>query len=112
MSASTLAPGVRLGPYQVLEPVGAGGMGEVYKAMDTRLERVVAVKLLIRQWAEDGERWQQSVLDELQLVYFLETRDLQPSVVGVTTAGGGRVIVEVRTATGSTVLAAGQFTRK
>ena len=41
-----LTPGTRLGPYEVLAPIGAGGMGEVYKAFDTRLERVVAVKVL------------------------------------------------------------------
>src|SRR6266536_2494831 len=52
---TTLATGARLGPYQILEPIGAGGMGEVYKASDTRLERVVAVKLLTRHWAEDTE---------------------------------------------------------
>jgi Tol biopolymer transport system component len=52
---ATLPPGSRLGPYEILEPIGAGGMGEVYKATDTRLERVVAVKLLTRQWAEDSE---------------------------------------------------------
>jgi len=40
-----LAPGDRLGPYEVLGPIGAGGMGEVYKARDTRLERTVAVKV-------------------------------------------------------------------
>ncbi len=39
-------PGTRLGPYEVLEPIGAGGMGEVYRARDTRLERMVAVKVL------------------------------------------------------------------
>jgi Tol biopolymer transport system component len=50
-----LAAGTRLGPYEILEPLGAGGMGEVYKAKDTRLDRLVAVKLLIRQWAEDVE---------------------------------------------------------
>jgi eukaryotic-like serine/threonine-protein kinase len=42
----TLPPGSRLGPYEILSPIGAGGMGEVYKARDTRLDRIVAVKTL------------------------------------------------------------------
>src|SRR5437016_3009925 len=42
----SLASGTRLGPYEVLTPLGAGGMGEVYRARDTRLDRIVAVKIL------------------------------------------------------------------
>ena len=42
----TLAPGKRLGPYEILSPLGAGGMGEVYRAKDTRLDRTVAIKIL------------------------------------------------------------------
>src|SRR5213594_3432401 len=41
-----LSPGFRLGPYEIVSPLGAGGMGEVYRARDTRLERDVAVKVL------------------------------------------------------------------
>src|SRR5664279_994717 len=42
----TFAPGLRLGPYEVLSPLGAGGMGEVYRARDTKLGRDVAIKVL------------------------------------------------------------------
>src|SRR5215470_3499630 len=49
-------PGTRLGPYEILAPLGAGGMGEVYRARDTRLKRSVAVKVLSSALASDPER--------------------------------------------------------
>ena len=54
--AMTLAAGARLGPYTVVSPLGAGGMGEVYRATDTRLNRDVALKILPEAFAYDGDR--------------------------------------------------------
>src|SRR5499425_503493 len=54
----TVAPGTRLGPYEILAPLGAGGMGEVYRARDTRLERTVAIKVLPAQFSSDAVRKQ------------------------------------------------------
>ena len=51
----TLASGTRLGPYEISSPAGAGGMGEVYRAKDTRLNRTVAVKVLPSQLADNPE---------------------------------------------------------
>ncbi len=51
-----LSAGDKLGPYEILAPIGAGGMGEVYKARDTRLNRIVAVKLSKEQFSERFER--------------------------------------------------------
>jgi serine/threonine protein kinase len=53
-----LSTGTHLGPYEILAPLGAGGMGEVYRARDTRLERTVAVKILPAQFASDPVRKQ------------------------------------------------------
>jgi eukaryotic-like serine/threonine-protein kinase len=53
-----LAPGTRLGPYEVTAPLGAGGMGEVYRARDSRLERTVAIKILPSQVSADPLRKQ------------------------------------------------------
>ena len=50
-----LTPGTSLGPYQIDAPLGAGGMGEVYKATDTRLDRPVAIKVLPEHVAADWE---------------------------------------------------------
>jgi serine/threonine protein kinase len=51
-----LAPGTRLGPYQVIAQISAGGMGEVYRARDTRLDRLVAIKVSQDQFSERFER--------------------------------------------------------
>ncbi|MEW6367718.1 MAG: protein kinase [Acidobacteriota bacterium] len=50
----SLEPGTRLGPYEIVAPLGAGGMGEVYRARDTKLEREVAIKVLPASLAEDA----------------------------------------------------------
>ena len=53
-----LAPGTHLGPYEIKAPLGAGGMGEVYRARDTRLERTVAIKILPAHLSSDPVRKQ------------------------------------------------------
>jgi serine/threonine protein kinase len=50
-----ILPGKRLGPYEILSAVGAGGMGEVYRAKDTRLDRIVAIKILPDHHASNPE---------------------------------------------------------
>jgi len=49
-----LVSGTKLGPYEIVGPLGAGGMGEVYRARDTRLERTVAIKILPAQFSTDA----------------------------------------------------------
>ena len=51
-----LSPGSKLGPYQILAPIGAGGMGEVYRARNTKLKRDVALKVLPDAFARDPGR--------------------------------------------------------
>jgi len=65
-----LSPGFRLGPYEIVAPIGAGGMGEVYKAKDTRLERTVAVKVLpahLSSSAESRQRFEREAKTISQL---------------------------------------------
>ena len=54
----TLAAATKLGPYEILAPLGAGGMGEVYRARDTRLDRTVAIKVLPSHLSSDPARRQ------------------------------------------------------
>src|SRR5262249_49620775 len=56
-----LSAGTRLGPYEILTPLGAGGMGEVYRARDTRLDRTVAIKICAEQFSERFEREARSI---------------------------------------------------
>src|ERR1017187_10437354 len=53
-----LTAGFKLGPYEILAPIGAGGMGEVYRARDTRLDRTVAIKILPHHLSDDVTRRQ------------------------------------------------------
>ena len=53
-----LAPGTKLGPYEIVSPLGAGGMGEVYRGRDLRLERTVAIKVLPKVLSADSVRKQ------------------------------------------------------
>src|SRR5215813_14145781 len=54
----TLAPGTKLGPYEIQASIGAGGMGEVYRAQDARLHRTVAIKVLPASYSADRDRLQ------------------------------------------------------
>jgi serine/threonine protein kinase len=51
-----LTPGARIGVYEIVTAIGAGGMGEVYRGRDTRLDRDVAIKVLPETFASDPER--------------------------------------------------------
>src|SRR6266478_5033206 len=57
-SSVALTSGTRLGPYEIVSPLGAGGMGEVYRARDTRLDRTVAIKVLPPYLSSDPVRRQ------------------------------------------------------
>ena len=59
--------GAKLGPYQIVAPLGAGGMGEVYRARDTRLNRIVAIKVLPRHLSESAEARQRFVREALAI---------------------------------------------
>src|SRR5262245_24324045 len=85
-----LNSGTRLGPYEILAPLGAGGMGEVYRARDTRLNRDVALKILPAEVANDPMRGQRFEL-EARAVAALN----HPNIVAVYDVGEGYIVGEL-----------------
>src|ERR1700742_945395 len=93
-----LASGSRLGPYEILAPLGAGGMGEVYRARDTRLGREVALKVLPPGLSEDVSR-RARFEQEARAVAALN----HPNIVAVYDVGDGYIVSEL--VTGDTLTA-------
>src|SRR5437879_11592139 len=87
----TLAAGTKLGPYEILAPLGAGGMGEVYRARDTKLARDVALKVLPEAFAKDGERMAR-FQREAQMLASLNHPNIA-SIYGLEESGGVRALV-------------------
>src|SRR5882724_27229 len=74
----SLSAGTRLGPHEILSLIGAGGMGEVYKARDTRLDRIVAIKVSREQFSEGFEREARAVA-ALNHPYICQLYDVGPN---------------------------------
>jgi hypothetical protein len=87
----TLAPGTRLGPYEVIAPLGAGGMGEVYRARDTKLNRDVAIKVLGGAFSSDAERLARFTR-EAHTLAALNHPNIA-SIYGIEEFSGGRALV-------------------
>jgi serine/threonine protein kinase len=88
-----LASGSRIGPYEVLEPIGKGGMGEVYRDRDTAFGRDVALKVLPETFAGDADRLARFELEAQALAY---------SAIGsCVRSGGSSLIASVRFRLGS-----------
>ncbi len=88
---STLAPGTRLGPYEIHAKIGEGGMGEVYRATDSRLKREVAIKVLPATFTEDKERLARFER-EAQLLAQLHHPNIA-SIFGLEESAGVRALV-------------------
>src|SRR5213078_4354550 len=86
-----LAAGTRLGPYEIIAPLGAGGMGEVYRARDSRLAREVAIKVLPAAMASDAERMAR-FQREAQTLASLNHPNIA-SIYGLEESGGVRALV-------------------
>ena len=87
----SIPAGTRLGPYEIVAPIGAGGMGEVYRARDVRLKREVAVKVLPASFSTDADRLRRFELEaeatgqlnhpNILAVYDVGTHEGSPYVV-------------------------------
>src|SRR5262245_16303718 len=86
-----LSIGTHLGPFEIVGALGAGGMGEVYRAHDTALRRDVAIKILPSQWIADPERLQRFEL-EAQLLAALNHPNIG-AIYGLESAAGRRALV-------------------
>jgi hypothetical protein len=97
----SLAPGTRLGPYEIVSPLGAGGMGEVYKARDSRLDRTVAIKVLPA--ALGGDRGFRERFDrEARAISALEHPHICPLYDVGESAGTGFLVMQYPESAGST----------
>src|SRR5437660_12706524 len=86
-----LSAGTRLGSYEIVAPLGAGGMGEVYRALDTQLQRDVAIKVLPRALANDPERLARFDR-EAKILAALNHPNIAV-IYGLVESGGGRALV-------------------
>ena len=86
-----LSPGTRIGPYEVVALLGAGGMGEVYRARDTKLNREVAIKVLLAAVANDVERLAR-FSREAQLLALINHPNIA-QIHGLEDQGGVRALV-------------------
>ncbi|HET7348701.1 MAG TPA: protein kinase, partial [Acidobacteriaceae bacterium] len=89
--STSIGVGIKVGPYEILSPLGAGGMGEVYRARDTRLNRDVALKVLPPLFAEDPSRMARFER-EAQLLASLNHPRIA-AIYGLEEAGSTRALV-------------------
>jgi serine/threonine-protein kinase len=101
-----LSVGDQLGPYQILAPLGAGGMGEVYKARDTRLDRVVAIKIVKEKFSERFEREARSIA-ALNHPHICQLYDVGPNYLVMEYIGGA--VLKGPLPTGQAVKFAGEI---
>src|SRR5436309_6471554 len=85
-----IGPGTKLGPYEIVAPLGAGGMGEVWRARDTRLERSVAIKILPAEFAQNAQ---------LKLRFEREAKTISslnhPNICTLYDVGDGYLVMEL-----------------